>query len=145
MQTRGNLAARTGRWSARHRRAAVLGWLAFVAAAFLVGQLVPQGELTSAEQTLGAPAQAQRILDANGWEEPASEMVLVQREAGVPEAAATAALTDLVETLRQVPEATNVVSPLDGAPLLSADGRSALVTLDVAGDSATADERIGPI
>ena len=145
MQTRGNLAARTGRWSARHRRAAVLGWLAFVAAAFLVGQLVPQGELTSAEQTLGAPAQAQRILDANGWEEPASEMVLVQREAGVPEAAATAALTDLVETLRQVPEATNVVSPLDGAPLLSADGRSALVNLDVAGDSATADERIGPI
>jgi RND superfamily putative drug exporter len=145
VQTRGNLAARMGRWSARHRRAAVLGWLAFVAAAFLVGQVVPQGELTAAEQTLGAPAQAQRILEENGWEEPASEMVLVQRDAGVPEAAATAALTDLVETLRGVPEATDVVSPLDGAPLVSADGRSALVTLDVAGDSATADERIGPI
>jgi RND superfamily putative drug exporter len=145
VHTRGNLAARTGRWSARHRRAAVLGWLAFVAAAFLVGQVVPQGELTPAEQTLGAPAQAQRILDENGWEEPASEMVLVQRDAGVPEAAVTAALTDLVGTLRQVPEATNVVSPLDGAPLVSGDGRSALVTLDVAGDRATADERIGPV
>jgi RND superfamily putative drug exporter len=145
VQTRGNLAARTGRWSARHRKAAVLGWLAFVAAAFLVGQVVPQGELTAAEQSLGAPAQAQRILDENGWEEPASEMVLVQRDAGVGEAAATAALTDLVETLREVPEATDVVSPLDGAPLVSADGRSLLVTLDVAGDAATADERIGPI
>jgi RND superfamily putative drug exporter len=141
----GNLAGRVGRWSARHRRAAVLGWLAFVALAFLVGQVVPQGELTAAEQSLGAPAAAQRILDENGWEEPASEMVLVQREDGVPEAAATAALTDLVETLRQVPEATNVVSPLDGAPLVSADGRSALVTLDVAGDPETAAERIGPI
>ncbi len=145
MDVSGNLAGRVGRWSARHRRAAVLGWLAFVALAFLVGQVVPQGELTAAEQSLGAPAAAQRILDENGWEEPASEMVLVQREDGVPEAAATAALTDLVETLRQVPEATNVVSPLDGAPLVSADGRSALVTLDVAGDPETAAERIGPI
>lgn len=145
MQIRSNPAARMGRWSARHRRAAVLGWLAFVAAAFLVGQLVPQGELTAAERTLGAPAQAQRILDEHGWEEPASEMVLVQREDGVPEAAVTAALTDLVDTLRQVPEATNVVSPLDGAPLVSADGRSALVTLDVAGDPGTAAERIGPV
>ena len=145
MHARGNLAARVGRWSARHRRAAVLGWLVLVAAAVLLGRLVPQAELTTAEQSLGAPAEAQRILDANGWEEPASEMVLVQRGAGVPEAAATAALTDLVATLRQVPEAVDVVSPLDGAPLVSADGRSALVTLDVAGDAATAGERIGPI
>src|SRR3954469_826792 len=91
-----NLAARMGRWSARHRKKAVFGWLAFVALAVLVGQLVPQGELTGSEQQLGAPAQAQQILDDNGWEEPASEMVLVQRGDDVDEAAATAALTDLV-------------------------------------------------
>ncbi|MGY1740292.1 MULTISPECIES: MMPL family transporter [unclassified Blastococcus] len=145
MQRSGNLAGRVGRWSARHRRAAVLGWLAFVLAALAVSALVPQGELTPAEQSLGAPAQARQILDDNGWEEPASEMVLVQRDADVPEAAATAALTDLVAALRATPEATNVASPLDGAPLVSEDGRSALVTLDIAGDPETADERIGPI
>ncbi len=145
MQRTGNLAGRIGRWSARHRRAAVLGWLAFVLAALAVSALVPQGELTGAEQSLGAPAQARQILDDNGWEEPASEMVLVQRDADVPEAAATAALTDLVAALRATPEAANVVSPLDGAPLVSEDGRSALVTLDIAGDPETADERLAPI
>ncbi|MGY1696331.1 MMPL family transporter [Geodermatophilus sp. SYSU D00814] len=145
MDVSGNLAGRVGRWSARHRRTAVLGWLAFVALALLVGQLVPQGELTPAEQSVGAPAEARQILDASGWEEPAAEMVLVQREPGVDEAAATAALTDVVETLRRTPEATDVLSPLDGAPLRSADGRSALVTFDVTGDRQDAGERIPAI
>ena len=35
-----NLAARAGRWSAAHRRAAILGWVAFVVAAVLIGQAV---------------------------------------------------------------------------------------------------------
>ena len=32
-----NLAARAGRWSAQHRRKAILGWLAFVFAAVAIG------------------------------------------------------------------------------------------------------------
>ena len=54
MQRSGNIAGRVGRWSARHRKAAILGWLAFVLAALAVSTLVPQGELTAAEQSLGA-------------------------------------------------------------------------------------------
>ncbi|WP_347056880.1 MMPL family transporter [Blastococcus sp. HT6-30] len=145
METSRNIAGRMGRWSARHRRTAVLGWLAFVALAVVLGGLLPRGELTPAEQLLGGAAEAQRILDENGWEEPASEMVLVQRERGAPEAVATAAVTDVVKRLRATPEATDVVSPLDGAPLVSADGLSALVTFDIAGDAESAEERIGPI
>ena len=34
---RENLAARAGRWSARHWKAAVFGWLAFVFVAFALG------------------------------------------------------------------------------------------------------------
>jgi len=34
---RRNVAALAGRWSARHRRTAVLGWLAFVVVAFVIG------------------------------------------------------------------------------------------------------------
>ncbi|TYP87168.1 MMPL family transporter [Blastococcus xanthinilyticus] len=145
MHARSNLAGRIGRWSARHRKTAVLGWLAFVLAAVAVGAVVPQAQLTAAEQTIGAPAQARQILDANGWEEPASEMVLVQRATDVPEAAGTAALTDLVGALGETPGVTNLVSPLDGAPLVSADGRSALVTFDITGDAEDAGERIGAI
>jgi uncharacterized membrane protein YdfJ with MMPL/SSD domain len=32
-----NLAARAGRWSASHRKLAILGWLAFVLAAAVIG------------------------------------------------------------------------------------------------------------
>ena len=32
-----NLAARAGRWSASHRKTAILGWLAFVIAAVVIG------------------------------------------------------------------------------------------------------------
>ena len=32
-----NIAARMGRWSARHRKTAIFGWLAFVAASFAIG------------------------------------------------------------------------------------------------------------
>ncbi|WP_029431247.1 MMPL family transporter [Blastococcus sp. URHD0036] len=145
MQRSGNLAGRVGRWSARHRKTAILGWLAFVLAALAVGALVPQGEVTDSEDSLGSSRQAQQILDDNGWEDPAAEMVLVQRDADVPQAASDAALADLVAALRATPEATNVVSPLDGAPLVSEDGRSALVTLDITGDPETADERLAPI
>lgn len=145
MDMSGNLAGRMGRWSAQHRKTAVFGWLAFVILAVVLGSMLPKGELTTAEQMLGEPAQAQRILDDNGWEEPASEMVLVQRGDGVGEAAATAALTDLVATLEDTPDVAEVASPLDGAPLVSADGRSALVTFDIRGSPETAAERIGPI
>ena len=34
---RENLAARVGRWSARHWKTAVFGWLAFVVVAFVIG------------------------------------------------------------------------------------------------------------
>src|SRR3954447_10300045 len=35
-----HLAARMGRWSASHWKTATFGWLAFVAAAFVIGNLV---------------------------------------------------------------------------------------------------------
>src|SRR4051794_9360704 len=140
-----NLAARAGRWSARHRKTAVFGWLAFVVLAITLGSLIPRGELTDAESMDGPPAQAQRILDAHHWQEPASEMVLVQRRAGATEDDATAALTDVVAPLGRTADVRAVASPLSGAPLVSEDGRSSLVTFDIAGDPDTADDRVGPI
>ena len=85
MHASGNLAGRMGRWSARHRRTAVFGWLAFVVLAVAAGQPGAAGELTNAERTVGPAAQAQHILDAHGWKQPASEMVLVQRQPGADE------------------------------------------------------------
>jgi hypothetical protein len=44
-----NLAARAGRWSARHRKIVIFGWLAFVVAAFMLGGAVGQKELQRLE------------------------------------------------------------------------------------------------
>ena len=42
---RENLAARAGRWSARHWKTAVFGWLAFVLVAFYLGMVVGTNSL----------------------------------------------------------------------------------------------------
>ena len=36
-------AARMGRWSARHRKTAIWGWIAFVVVAFVIGNQVDDG------------------------------------------------------------------------------------------------------
>ena len=51
-----NIAARVGRWSVQHRRKAILGWLAFVFAALVIGfNVVPQKEI---EQNTGMPGES---------------------------------------------------------------------------------------
>ena len=51
-----NIAARVGRWSVQHRRKAILGWLAFVFAALVIGfNVVPQKEIA---QNTGMPGES---------------------------------------------------------------------------------------
>src|ERR671918_347421 len=74
-----NIASRAARWSADHRKAAILGWIAFVVLAFGVGQAVTQEKLTNAQSTAGEAGRAERALDEAGLR-PNSEVVLVQSE-----------------------------------------------------------------
>src|SRR3954454_18877620 len=46
-----NLAARAGHWSARHRKTAIFGWLAFVVIAFVLGGAI--GTKTLADEDTG--------------------------------------------------------------------------------------------
>jgi putative drug exporter of the RND superfamily len=142
-----NIAAQMGRWSARHRKTAILGWLAFVVLSVVIGGSLPQGELSSSEQITGRPAEAQRILDESGIKDSASEMVLIQRPTGVAEGSATAAVEAVASRLGQTQNVENVVSPLTkgGEGLVSKDGRSMLVTFDIGGDAEKAGDKIDPI
>ncbi len=72
-----NLAARMGRWSARHRKIAIFGWLAFVAVAFVLGGLVGTKKLTDADTQAGESGRAARILRKAG-STGATRSVLVQ-------------------------------------------------------------------
>ena len=77
-----NLAADAGRWSAAHRRKAIVGWLAFVVLAFVIGSATSQRHLTQAEMGNGQSAQALRTY-TNAFPKQASEQVLVQGRGSV--------------------------------------------------------------
>jgi len=66
-------------WSARHRKTAVFGWLALVAVAYLVGQLL--GSPTLQQNDLGQAGQAEQTLQHLGVTTPTTEAVLVQERA----------------------------------------------------------------
>ena len=117
-QIRG-LAARAAVWSARHRMLAILGWLAFVIAASVLGGQIGTTQARDIDQGHGESGRADRIIAAAGFpKEPATEMVIIQR--GTPGQRSDVAN----EASRELAELGAV-----GKPLVSADGRSTLVTL----------------
>src|SRR5689334_16881443 len=72
------LAARAGRWSARHRRTAILGWFAFVVLATVIGGAVGQRNVPASQLGNGESRRADMIVDAAGFPELSREQVLIQ-------------------------------------------------------------------
>src|SRR5215203_4124697 len=56
------IAARAGHWSARHRKTAIFGWLAFILIAFVVGGSLGHKTPTNAEKMDGETRRAETIL-----------------------------------------------------------------------------------
>src|SRR5262245_51827261 len=81
MQTKRNIAARAGRWSAQHRKAAIFGWLAFVFAALAIGGSLGTKTLTPNEAGPGESGRANAVL-ADSYKQNKSERVLVQSRSG---------------------------------------------------------------
>src|SRR5688500_13627849 len=77
-----NLAARAGRWSAQHRRKAILGWLAFVIAAIAIGGAIGTNTLKVHELGTGESGRADLVLHDAGLTDAVSESVLVTAPAG---------------------------------------------------------------
>jgi RND superfamily putative drug exporter len=142
-----NLSGRMGRWSAHHRKTAILGWLAFVAASFFVGSSIIGAEQATDTSGPGESGRALKILDES-FQQPASESVLIQSDklkATAPEF--VAATRAVLGALEGQPAVVNVRSPLaaTNAGQISADGRSALVDFQIRGDSDLAIDKIDPI
>ncbi|MGE5434656.1 MAG: MMPL family transporter, partial [Candidatus Doudnabacteria bacterium] len=144
---RENLAARVGRWSARHWKTAVFGWLAFVLVAFELGNLVGTNSLSVNEPGPGESGRVQQILN-DEFEQPAKELVLVQSSSLTAASARFhAAVRDVIRRLDAQPNATNVESPFaaGNAGRISSDGHSALVQFDIRGKSEDAADKVAPI
>jgi uncharacterized membrane protein YdfJ with MMPL/SSD domain len=140
-----NLAGRMGAWSARHRRAAILGWLGFVIAAVLIGQAAHMKMLTGADSQTGESATAQQILNATGKPSAAQESVLVQNRRQVAtDPQFREVIAAVVDTVRAQPHVRDVRSPFDPgmSGVVSRDGHSALVQFQIDGTSQQAMQRI---
>jgi len=144
-------------WSARHRKTAVFGWLALVAVLFVAAQALGSKNLPSYDP--GQAGQAERMLHqaapayyGSGPEAP--EEVLIQTRAAGHTLAGDAdmrqAVRQVVSALSALPQsAAQIRSPLTAGAhrpgsqsLVSADGRSALVTFDVPGSTANQDQAV---
>jgi RND superfamily putative drug exporter len=140
-----NLAARFGRWSATHRRAAILGWILFVALATIVGGKVGQTNLESAEMGNGESKRGNLIIDDAGFPATVGERVLIQGKGnvGASDPAVTAAVEDVVRRLDRIPGVADIESPLvadQRARTVSEDGRSVLVTFTLPGKAETTEQ-----
>ena len=141
-----NIAARMGAWSARHRKAAILGWIAFVFISAAIGSAVGQKTLDPIETENGESYRADQAIDKAGFVENVSEQVLVQGREGIrfgdPEM--NGGVRDVVAGLKALSTVQNVRSPLDvgNQGQISSDGRSALVTFELKGDIEEAEERV---
>ncbi|MDR3031917.1 MAG: MMPL family transporter, partial [Kitasatospora sp.] len=136
-------------WSARHRKTAVFGWLALVAVVFVAGQALGTKSLPA--YSAGQAGQAERVLHGLGVSAPANEDVLIQaRGTGrtfATDPAMRHAVSQVVTALDRLPHAAaGIRSPLSAGnrALVSADGRSALVTFQVPGPAADQTTAVAP-
>jgi uncharacterized membrane protein YdfJ with MMPL/SSD domain len=139
-----NLAARAGRWSAHHRKRAILGWIAFVILATVLGGAVGQRMLSDEDSGNGESRAADKAVAAAGFPKRADEQVLVQGKRH-RDASTRAAVDDVVTRLRATRYVHDVKSPYakGNEGQLSRDGRSALVTFELRGDDDATQARVG--
>jgi uncharacterized membrane protein YdfJ with MMPL/SSD domain len=144
-----NLAARMGRWSASHWKTAVFGWLAFVAAAVVIGGVVGTKNIDDADVNVGQSKKADQILDkAFPQADPQTELVFIQSPRHVADHPEFRGVIDeVVAAVRGNPEVKNLKDPLTAGnhEQISKDRHAVMVTWDMKGDYDHAKTKIDPI
>ena len=142
-----NFTARVAGWSAAHRTAVIRGWLVFVLVAFALGSLAGMVQLKAVEAENGQSRLADLTQAQQFPRERAGEEVLIENQSGpLAGSGYRAAVTGLVSRLSRTPSVAAIRSPLDpgNAGQISKNGRAALVTFQITGDPATAQDRVAP-
>ena len=140
-----SLAARAGRWSAQHRKKAIWGWLAFALIAFMIGGAIGTKTQTNAQSGVGESGRAARTVD-NAFPKHQVEEILVQsNSATASDRSFRAVVGDVQRRLAAVPYTNAFESPYKpaNAGQISADGHSALLRFEIAGDQDQASNRVG--
>jgi RND superfamily putative drug exporter len=138
VQPSNNLAARAGRWSAKHRKTAIIGWLTFVILAFMIGGSMGTKELDASKSGVGESGRASEIVAEAFPDEKSSEQVLIQSKTSTARSPQfKLAVSDVKERLVD----TKGVEEVESGEV-SADGQSQLVTYELPGDAAEATDAV---
>jgi uncharacterized membrane protein YdfJ with MMPL/SSD domain len=142
------IAARLGNWSAEHRKKAVFAWLVLVLIAIAAGN-VGSEKLAAVDLTSGDSQKAERALHKAGFEQPATEQVLIQAKGGgtIRTADAKRAARDVMAAVQATGRVEGARSPYErgNAGQISDDGRSAVVLFTMKGERDKAEDRVQPI
>ncbi len=138
LQRSTNLAARMGRWSARHRKTAIFGWLAFVIVSFAVGITVGMTTIDQNDMNVGEARKGDHIIrDAGFPVDQQMEYVLIQSKTRTTsDPAFRAVVADAVRTLDGFPQVEKLKSPLQAGNegQVSDDKHSALIQFSPKGN-----------
>ena len=140
------IASRAGVWSARHRKLAIWGWLAFVVLAMFIGGAVGTKTLEHTEGGVGESGRADKTI-ADAAPEYAQELVLIQSSgATATDPRFRAVVADAQRKLEAIPDTQNFESPLDPAHAnqVSTDGHAALIRFQIAGKDSEVTDRVKP-
>jgi uncharacterized membrane protein YdfJ with MMPL/SSD domain len=149
LNSKQNLAGRIGRWSIRHRKAAILGWFALVIAAYMIGSGMGVTQKDPSGQGVGESGRAAKIMQA-GWpvkdnDEAVGENVLVRSKSyDAHDPRFKAAVNDVVGRLDNQQYVREIQSPYTKHEnsRISKDGHTVLVKYEVKGDFKESQERI---
>jgi RND superfamily putative drug exporter len=143
-----NFARRVGLWSARHRKKAIFGWLAFVIVAFAFGNVVfKQKSIVFETSGPGESGRAETILYED-FKQPAGEAVLIQNaELEATDPKFQAVVQDVIDRVGSLDAISKVESPFDeeNTGQISPDRHSVIVSMEIAGDSDDASDKIDPV
>jgi RND superfamily putative drug exporter len=138
---RPNIAARMARWSAQHRKKAILGWLVFVVAAFALGN----GMLSTLEQQESGVGESGRADKAvyEAFPQESGEAVLIHSDKlDAKSDEFRAVVADVSNRLSHTEGVKNLEAPYGTANSLSPDGHSALVSYELKGDITQASQYV---
>jgi RND superfamily putative drug exporter len=131
------LVERVATWSMRHRKTVVIGWLVIIAIVFVAGHMASTSTVPSNDP--GQSGVAESTLQRLHVSQPPSEGVLIQERSGGgtfrTDLQLRQATQSVVSALAALPKSTasDIQSPATSSSLVSADGKSALVTFNVTG------------
>ena len=129
-----NIAARAGRWSAQHRKTAIIGWLVFVVLGVMIGGSVGTETLDDEDYGVGESRSADQAL-ANNFPDRVDETVLVRSEEGltVDDQAFRDVVAATVADLRATEDVVKVSDPLAAGnrSQISPDRDAALVEFEI--------------